>query len=263
MVLDLSNAERGALARRRSVQRDLDQERRRQAFSAAAERKRQTASSVRVYRAETGFKDVQVELRAKHTSGADAEEVVQLSMELNARLAIIAPDPKSRTWFSLFRYMDEDDSGLISYHELVRMVRNHLKLENDAMPLSRLQRLFLTLDRDGSGQLCTGEFGAFMRLGERFTQSEKTGELKPIPPPPQGETRMTEAAKRRRARNQQRADDNSAAVNGETVARAHSMMLPRFQQETQANDQEADRLERELLQLTKQNTTIQTLATKS
>ena len=48
--------------------------------------------------------------------GATAEELQQLSMELNVGLSTLGVDPKARTWFALFRYMDEDESGLISYY---------------------------------------------------------------------------------------------------------------------------------------------------
>ena len=239
--------------RRHSIQRDLDQERRRRVICAAAQRKRELAESVRAIQDEHAFKDLQAELRAEHPAGgANAEELVQFSMELNACLATISPDPRARTWFALFRSMDYDGSGLISYYELVRMVRTQLKLKTDVMPVSRLQRIWLSLDKDGSGQLCAGEFGAFMRVGQTFTRVKGVagaGALKPTPPPPQGESRLGEAAKRRRARVQQRAGENVAAVHGETVARARAVLLPSFRQSAAAQEQEVARLERQLLQL--------------
>jgi len=137
---------------------------------------------------------------------------------------------------------------------MVRMVRHQLKLGRDAMPTAALQRIWLALDRDGSGQLCVGEFGAFMRLGQDWTREKAPGakgrgELKPRPPPAQGETRASEAAKRRRAEHQKRVDENWAAVNGATVRRARVVMLPRYKRGAAAHEEEAARLERQLHQL--------------
>jgi len=209
---------------------------------------------VRTLRDEHSFKDLQAYLRAQHKAGATAEELQQLSMELNVGLSTLGVDPKARTWFALFRFMDEDDSGLISYYEMVRMVRQQLKLKADVMPTAQLQRIWLALDRDGSGQLCVGEFGAFMRLGQHWTRekgsrSNGPGALKPSPPPAQGETRASEAANRRKAKHQRRADESWAAVNGETVRRARVVMLPRYKRFTATHEEEAARLERQLQQL--------------
>jgi len=253
-IADVSDKELGALARRHSIQRDLDQERRRLVFASRLERKQASAKSVRTLRDEHSFKDLQAYLRAQHKAGATAEELQQLSMELNVGLSTLGVDPKARTWFALFRFMDEDDSGLISYYEMVRMVRQQLKLKADVMPTAQLQRIWLALDRDGSGQLCVGEFGAFMRLGQHWTRekgsrSNGPGALKPSPPPAQGETRASEAANRRKAKHQRRADESWAAVNGETVRRARVVMLPRYKRFTATHEEEAARLERQLQQL--------------
>ena len=253
-IADVANQEHGALARRISLQRDLDQERRRLILTSELERKQALADSVRADKDAASFKGLCAQLRAQHTSGATAEELQQLSMELNVGLSTLGVDPKARTWFALFRYMDEDESGLISYPEMVRMVRHQLKLGRDAMPTAALQRIWLALDRDGSGQLCVGEFGAFMRLGQDWTREKAPGakgrgELKPRPPPAQGETRASEAAKRRRAEHQKRVDENWAAVNGATVRRARVVMLPRYKRGAAAHEEEAARLERQLHQL--------------
>ena len=56
------------------------------------------------------------------------------------------------------------------------------------MPTAALLRIWLALDRDGSGQLCVGECGAFMSLGLDWTREKAPGakgrgELKTRPPP--------------------------------------------------------------------------------
>jgi len=257
-IAAVSDKELDALGKRLKLQRDLDTERRRLVLASRLERKQASAMSVRTLRDEHSYKDLQASLRAQHkTGGASAEELLQLSMELNVGLSTLGVDPRARTWFALFRFMDEDDSGLISYYELVRMVRHQLQIKSDVMPIAQLQRIWLALDHDGSGQLCVGEFGAFMRLGQEWTREKAPrskgpgalGELKPMPPPPQGTTRASEVANRRKAKHQKRADANWAETNGDTVRHARAVMLPRYKRFTAAHEEEAARLGKQLQQL--------------
>mgnify|MGYP005715710889 FL=1 len=66
----------------------------------------------------------------------------------------------------MFKHMDDDESGRISYTELVNGLRSVLRLSKAEMPESRLRSLWVHLDYDASGFLTTGEFGRFMRRGE-------------------------------------------------------------------------------------------------
>lgn len=60
--------------------------------------------------------------------------------------------------------VDGDGSGQICEDEFIEMVRDLLKISERALPVHRLRALWQALDTDGSGQLSSGEFGAFMRL---------------------------------------------------------------------------------------------------
>ena len=75
--------------------------------------------------------------------------------------------PSKVSWFRLFKHMDDDGSGLISFKEFEGMVREELLLGEKELPLKQLKKLWLALDDDGSGQLKVGEFGQFMQLGYR------------------------------------------------------------------------------------------------
>ena len=97
---------------------------------------------------------------------ATAEEVADLSARLNAKLLELYEDPDRRQWFNLFRHMDDDGSGQISYVELAGMVREELHLPPSELPDMRLAQLWKALDTDASGYLGAGEFGRFMRRGE-------------------------------------------------------------------------------------------------
>lgn len=93
------------------------------------------------------------------------DPVYELSAMLNAAHKRVVPHWETPSWFKLFRQVDSDGSGLISFDEFVEMVRTDLKLSPRALPERALRIVWLTLDTDGSGYLSSGEFGAFMRLG--------------------------------------------------------------------------------------------------
>jgi Ca2+-binding EF-hand superfamily protein len=53
----------------------------------------------------------------------------RLSQLFNKYLVAIAPDPAAKTlWFRLFKHMDDDDTGRVSYKEFAGIVREELRL---------------------------------------------------------------------------------------------------------------------------------------
>lgn len=124
------------------------------------------------------------------------------------------------------------------------MIRHHLKLKADVLPMSKLQRIWLTLDANGSGQLCSGEFGAFMRLGTNFRRTKEGGwAVIPGPPPGQG---IVVAERERRAKLDQRASEVSKTVHADTVERARKVLLRDYQRAARAHESEAERLQQQL-----------------
>ena len=49
-------------------------------------------------------------------------------MRLLQKMGQIEPDPGKRSWYRMFKHMDDDGSGRITYYELVDMVRTELTL---------------------------------------------------------------------------------------------------------------------------------------
>ena len=103
--------------------------------------------------------------RLAEIAPAGEGEVTELSRLLNERLSAYA-DPQAREWFRLFRHMDDDGTGRISYRELEGMVRDELRLSSTDLSEYSLQSLWRALDTDSSGYISAGEFGRFMRKGE-------------------------------------------------------------------------------------------------
>ena len=92
------------------------------------------------------------------------EGVEGMSVEFNRRMHKLFPG--NAAWYKLFKQMDDDGSGKITFTELLDMVRNELEFTAKEVSDSALKRVWAALDDDRSGYLTSGEFGAFMRKGE-------------------------------------------------------------------------------------------------
>ena len=67
--------------------------------------------------------------------------------------------PLNPAWYRLFKYMDGEGSGNITYREFADMVRNQLKKRPEELSDSVLKGVWAALDEDSSGLVSTGEFG--------------------------------------------------------------------------------------------------------
>ena len=189
------------------------------AFMRLGERERSTGPSEKAAqwreRVQSANRRVSQQMRAERdklldrditTSGlpkASVAEVRELALLLHDKMhqlfsVVNNGVPTKVSWFRLFKHMDDDESGLISYTEFEGMVREELLLGPRQVPDKHLKAVWLcaapllatagrlgrsngapctdswfpdvarrALDNDGSGRLTAGEFGAFMRLGER------------------------------------------------------------------------------------------------
>jgi len=88
---------------------------------------------------------------------ASEEDVRRMAEHFNARLVEMIDDPNKRSWYRLFKFVDENASGLISYAELQLMVRKQLSLPVANVSERSLMALWLALDSDGSGLISAGE----------------------------------------------------------------------------------------------------------
>ena len=68
-------------------------------------------------------------------------------------------------WYKLFKSVDDDGSGHISFLELQKMVRETLRFNTHDMPNSKLYSLWAALDDDRSGFVSAAEFKKFMDRG--------------------------------------------------------------------------------------------------
>ena len=71
-------------------------------------------------------------------------------------------------------------TGSICFGDFERVVRTQLRLGHAAMPQVKLLALWKALDADGSGLVCQGEWGRFMRFGGAET-NVREGRTPPAP----------------------------------------------------------------------------------
>ena len=76
---------------------------------------------------------------------AAEEDVAVLAQQLNGRVCELIDDPRSRQWFKLFKHMDDDGSGRISYKELLGMIREELMLKPADLPEARIKAVWKAL----------------------------------------------------------------------------------------------------------------------
>lgn len=126
-------------------------------------RKRNRAAAIEVRREMDEWTGKALRRHFKDVTPASEKEVAELSRLFNAKLGKMYPESRSQQWFRLFTFMDDDNSGLVSYPEFRKMVRDELDLHN--IRDARVEALWRALDDDNSGQICSGEFGKFMRIG--------------------------------------------------------------------------------------------------
>jgi len=71
----------------------------------------------------------------------------------------------SHSWYNLFKEMDEDGSGFLTYDELSDVVRHKLKKGQKAFPEDALKALWCAIDVDDSNSVMQDEMASFFRRG--------------------------------------------------------------------------------------------------
>ena len=102
---------------------------------------------------------------AADTDALSALEVRAISALLNRKMTSMGMGTTG--WFKLFRLVDADGSGLISFEEVHRLIREDLNIPESKLTDASIKSLWGWLDEDRSGHIAAGEFGHFMRLHEK------------------------------------------------------------------------------------------------
>lgn len=111
-----------------------------------ASRRENVAAIQREWAEETG-KDIAE--RLKEVEPASEKVVTDLANKINLAMCHVWPESRSQsTYFRLFKYMDRDGSGLISFYELTKMIRELLRLGPTKMSEDQIMAVWRWVDTD-------------------------------------------------------------------------------------------------------------------
>lgn len=100
---------------------------------------------------------------AERLQTADRKEVVEL---LNKRVDKLLVPGAPTTWFTVFKEIDSDFSGMLTFDELKSGVRERLRITTAELPQKKLSSLWVSLDADNNGYVESSEFHKFMGQAE-------------------------------------------------------------------------------------------------
>lgn len=112
-----------------------------------------------------------LEARAGGLSPAECKSV---AAQINQRIDEVLP---GENWFELFKAIDVDASGLLSFDEFKLGVRDKMELGPDALTDKKLMALWISLDEDDSGYVESAELHRFLNREEPKTSDEKRREM--------------------------------------------------------------------------------------
>ena len=109
------------------------------------------------------------------------EQQKKLSLKFNERLDVLnIGRAGARTWLTLFKDIDTNDGGTITYDEFTSVLRQKLKISKVDLPNVNLMALWVALDADAGDQISSTEFGRFMKLAtQESTQESSALDAKP------------------------------------------------------------------------------------
>ena len=96
------------------------------------------------------------ELEAANFALPTDDELTELSKRMNGWLEQKRHDEgqaRSHTWFNLFKEIDQDGSGYVTYDEFYNVIRFDLKKSHKEISTKSLKALWCVLDKDLSNQV--------------------------------------------------------------------------------------------------------------
>ena len=95
-------------------------------------------------------------------------------MKLNLAMCRVWPESRSQSsYFKLFRLCDRDGSGLMSFYELTKMIREVLRIPAERMGEAHLLSVWRSIDTDCDGTIQAGGVLRFVRKGWDAFQDEQ------------------------------------------------------------------------------------------
>jgi len=136
---------------------------------------------------------MRAELEANGVALPGADELRALSKTFNKKLEAArhkigsmrarddAHSKDAASWYNLFREIDEDGSGFVTYDELEVVCRRKLGFTKEDLSTKDLKALWCVLDADDSDAIHLDEMSAFLRANVELLLDESRRRVKPPP----------------------------------------------------------------------------------
>ena len=115
--------------------------------------------------------EMRAELEKAGVKPPDDDDQLKISTLINAGFEKYRVDQGERvqgtmTWGALFRQVDADGSGVVTFDELEDCIRGKLKIDKKTVSSKKLKALWCALDADDSNQLEVNELASFLQKGK-------------------------------------------------------------------------------------------------
>jgi len=111
--------------------------------------------------------EMKAELEAAGVGVPTPQETVELAVWWATRVAEYKPGVhRGVAWLKVFKEVDNDHSGLITFDELKHVVRQSFRMTKAAFSDIKLKQLWCAVDTDESGSIAQVEFGRFVKLAK-------------------------------------------------------------------------------------------------
>merc|ERR1719460_1695905 len=100
----------------------------------------------------------------------DEEAMLYIALRMSVEMEhMFRGEDKSGIWFRIFKEVDDDHSGVITYDELLKVIRNVLKMKKADLTDDQVRALWCALDVDDSNSL---QFVEFLKLVQRANKQD-------------------------------------------------------------------------------------------
>ena len=119
--------------------------------------------------------DMRKQLEEASFAVPEGEELKKLANQFANWTKILLPDVHQNiAWLKVFKMVDDDDSGLLTYDELRHVVRRLFKVKKAVWSEEQIMALWCALDKDNSNSIARVEFGRMMKLADKDDNYGKT-----------------------------------------------------------------------------------------